>query len=81
MGGVDEPGGICIDGSGGDRLFVADTNNCAVKVLTLTETPPTLMDFIIINAKDQVDSTSAAKKFDLSVRATAKVRKGRRTRR
>lgn len=73
---IDEPGGICIDGGGGGRLFIADTNNCAVKLLTLTGTPPDLSEFKIANAKDQVDSTSAAKKFDLSVRASAKVRKG-----
>ena len=63
---LDEPGGICVDG--GDRLFVADTNNCAVKLLRLTGTQPDISDFNIVNAKDQVDSTSTAKKFDLSVR-------------
>ena len=50
-----------------------------MKLLTLTGTPPHLSDFKIANAKDQVDSTSAAKKFDLSVRASAKVRKGKST--
>ena len=74
---LDEPGGICIDAEGGDRLFVADTNNSAVKILTLTGEKPELTDFKIMRAKeDQVDSTSTANKFDLSVRTAAKIRKG-----
>lgn len=72
-GDLDEPGGICFDG---DRLlFVADTNNSAVKTLTLTGL--NLTDFELVSAKDQVDSTNSAKKCDLSVRTTAKVRKGK----
>ena len=59
---------------GGGRLFVADTNNNTVSLLALTA--DLLTEFNIVKAKDQVDSNSTARKFDLSVTSSARVRKG-----
>ena len=65
------------EASGGCRLFVANTNNNTVCLLTPSGTSDDLLtEFKIVKAKDQVDSNSAAKKFDLSVTSSARVKKG-----
>ena len=63
---------------GGCRLFVADTNNNTVSLVAPSGASDDLLtEFRIVKAKDQVDSNSAAKKFDLSVTSSARVKKGR----